>query len=45
MESFARLLLWFLAVLCVVQLTTGGWSRLRTWLAVKFIGAPAAKAA
>jgi hypothetical protein len=34
----ARVLLWFLAVVLVLQLAMGGWKRLRSWTAAKFIG-------
>jgi len=40
-NAFARLLLWLFAVLCVLQLAQGGWTRLKTWLGVKFVGATA----
>lgn len=41
MESFSRVVIWLFATLLVLQLVTGGWSRLRAWLSVKFIGVPA----
>lgn len=41
MEAFARMVLLLVVVLAVVQLTTGGWPRLRLWLSTKFIGVPA----
>jgi len=40
--AFSRVVLWLFAVLVVLQLAQGGWSRLRTWFGVKFIGVPAA---
>jgi hypothetical protein len=40
----ARLFVWLFGVLLVVQLTLGGWSRMRAWLSAKFIGVPAAAA-
>lgn len=38
MSSFARLLVWLFAVLLIVQLSLGGWKRMRQWLSAKFIG-------
>lgn len=37
--SLARLVLWFLAVLMLLQLAYGGTPRLKQWLSVKFVGA------
>lgn len=45
MSSFARVLVWLFAVLLVVQLSLGGWSRMRSWLSAKFIGVPKVAAA
>lgn len=42
MASFSRLVVWLFVVLVVLQLVTGGWGRMRAWLAAKFIGVPKA---
>jgi hypothetical protein len=41
MDSFARVIVWLLVTVMVLQLMLGGWGRLRRWLHVKFIGVAA----
>lgn len=41
MSSFSRMLVWLLATVLVLQLTLGGWPRLKLWVHNKFIGVAA----
>lgn len=38
MSSLARLIVWMFVTVLALQLVTGGWTRMRQWLSVKFIG-------
>lgn len=42
MSSFANVLVWLIAVVAILQIANGGWSRLRQWLSAWFIGVPKA---
>ncbi len=41
MESVARLLVWFIVVIALLQLVQGGWPQLRAKVRATFIGVPA----